>query len=190
MKDGCAHVIRNTNDRGAHVTRFDDIYNNTHRAVLTYLTAKCAVSDINDVFQETYMELWRVLSKGDAGYIRNESAFVMKLAKRKVARLYSLRERFRGWVSLTRLEDSTDFTDGDASHFYTGDFSPGVVEMNTLRRHLETKPEGVQKIFTLVYDIGLTIPETAKALNMSESNVKNRLYRTLKELRQLLTESN
>ncbi|MFQ9801920.1 MAG: sigma factor-like helix-turn-helix DNA-binding protein [Clostridia bacterium] len=35
----------------------------------------------------------------------------------------------------------------------------------------------------MYYSLDLTIPEIAKQLSMSESNVKNKLYRTLKEMR-------
>ena len=44
----------------------------------------------------------------------------------------------------------------------------------------------MKKVFYLFYDVGQTIPEIARALSMSESNVKHKLYRTLKELQTLL----
>jgi RNA polymerase sigma-70 factor (ECF subfamily) len=58
--------------------------------------------------------------------------------------------------------------------------------LDSAGQFLTTKPEDVQKIFYLMYDVGLSISEIAQALSISESNVKNKLYRTLKELRNLL----
>jgi DNA-directed RNA polymerase specialized sigma24 family protein len=37
-----------------------------------------------------------------------------------------------------------------------------------------------------MYDVDLTIVEIAEVLSISESSVKNKLYRTLKEIRKLL----
>ena len=72
--------------------------------------------------------------------------------------------------------------------FATEDCAVGLVLRDTLLQWLTAKPERVQKVFYLVYEAGLTIAETAKALKQSESNVKNMLYRTIKELRRLLAE--
>ena len=52
--------------------------------------------------------------------------------------------------------------------------------------YIEQKPPDVKKIFYLFYNIGLSIPEIAGELSLSESGVKNKLYRTIKELRNLL----
>lgn len=42
----------------------------------------------------------------------------------------------------------------------------------------------IRKIFYLYYSLELTIAEIAVELEMTESNIKNKLYRTLAELRQ------
>ena len=52
-----------------------------------------------------------------------------------------------------------------------------------IRLHLRGKPAVTQKIFYLFYNMEQTIPQIAAELQMTESNVKNRLYRTLSELR-------
>lgn len=48
-----------------------------------------------------------------------------------------------------------------------------------------TKPQIVQKIFLLRYSLDMTIPEIAKLLSVGESYVKNILYRTINQLREL-----
>lgn len=55
--------------------------------------------------------------------------------------------------------------------------------MEEIHLHLKRKSADVRKIFYLYYSLELTISEIAVELEMTESNVKNKLYRTLAELR-------
>jgi len=171
-------------------SRFDEIYNCTHKAALTYITAKCArTADISDIFQDTYMELFQVLKKRGTSYISNEKAFVLRLAKQKLARHYSLQERLRIFVSASAINedgDNVDLTDNEASAFLTEDFTVDKLTLDEARDYIHSRPEIVQKIFYLFYDVGLTLAEIAAALKISESQVKNKLYRNLKDLRNIL----
>jgi len=171
-------------------SRFDEIYDSTNKAVLTYITAKCRyTADINDIFQETYVEFYGVLIKCKADYIKNEKAFVLKIAKRKIAKYYSLMEKLRIFISLTPIDENDDEVDlsyFEADSILMEDYVVNQVMLETAWQYINTKAEIVQKVFYLMFNVGLTIPEIAKALSMSESNVKNKLYRTLKELRKLL----
>ncbi|MCL2363423.1 MAG: RNA polymerase sigma factor [Defluviitaleaceae bacterium] len=173
---------------------FDTIYNDTRKAVLALITAKCATDDIKDIFQETYMALYRTLAERGTDYVKDPQAFVRRIARNKIADHYTWRQRWKMHFSQTAWDENSE-ADGvgtfgvqDAAAFMTEDFANGLVMIEALRQWLTAKPERVQKTFYLIYEAGLTIPETAKALNQSESNVKNMLYRTLKELRQLLAE--
>ena len=83
-------------------TLFNDIYDSTNRKVLVYITAKCSSpADIHDIFQETYMELYSILVKKGPDYIQNSEAFVMKLAKQKLSRYYSLLDRLKRLLPLS-----------------------------------------------------------------------------------------
>ena len=174
-------------------SRFDEIYDSTNKAVLAFITAKCGnTADIKDIFQDTYLELYQVLNKRGADYVTHSKALVLKIAKRKLARYYSLLERLRIFVPLKAAnEDGEDisFSDTETDAFLTEDFAVEHDTLEAARRLIRSKPEDVQKVFYLKYDVDLTIPEIAKALSMSESGVKNKLYRTLKELRNTLTQS-
>ena len=176
----------------AIASRFDEIYTATHRAALTFITAKCArTADISDIFQDTYMELYQVLQKRGADYIANDKAFVLRLARQKLARHYSLQQKLRMFVSAYTAGDDgedVDFTDFEADAFLIEDFVVQQATLDAAREYIHSRPEIVQKVFYLLYDVGLTIGETAAALEISESQVKNKLYRSLKELRKLLEE--
>jgi RNA polymerase sigma-70 factor (ECF subfamily) len=158
--------------------------------VLAFITAKCRyTADIGDIFQDTYMELYQVLSKREADYVKNDKAFVLRIAKRKIARYYSLLERLKIFVPMTATnEDGEEFelSDLEADAFLTEDFVVNQALLEAAQQFLQKKPEAVKKVFYLFYDVGLTIPEIAERLAMRESNVKNKLYRTIKELQTLL----
>ena len=169
---------------------FEEIYDATHKAALTYITAKCGrTADISDIFQETYMELYRALQRRGAGYITNHKAFVLRIARQKLARHYSLQKRLRMFISVNSVDDDgeeVDLSNFEADTFLTEDFAVNQVMLSEAKKYIHTRPEIVQKVFYLFYDVELTISEVATALEISESQVKNKLYRSLKELRKLL----
>ena len=171
-------------------SRFDEIYNSTSKAVLAFITSKCRrTADISDIFQDTYMELYQVLSKRGAGYVTNDKAFVFRIAKQKLARYYTLLERLRIFIPMTTTnedEDEVELSDFEVDTFSMEVFAVNQILLETARQYIQQKPEDVKKAFYLFYDVGLSIPEISRALAISESNVKNKLYRTLKELRNLL----
>jgi RNA polymerase sigma-70 factor (ECF subfamily) len=172
-------------------SRFDEIYDSTRKDVLAFITARSGrTADISDIFQETYMELYKLLVRRGADYITHEKALIMRIAKQKIARQYSLLERIKNFVSMTAVnedDEEVDLIEFEADNFSTEEFTVNNILLENARLLIRSKPEDVRKVFYLMYDVGLTIPEIAKELSMSESNVKNKLYRTLKEIRNLLT---
>jgi RNA polymerase sigma-70 factor (ECF subfamily) len=83
-------------------------------------------------------------------------------------------------------DDEVDLSDFEADGLLTEDLVVNSVMFEDVKQIIRSKPEDVQKIFYLMYEVGLTISEIAEALSITESGVKNKLYRTLKELRNLL----
>lgn len=55
-------------------------------------------------------------------------------------------------------------------------------------KYLKKKNEIISRIIYLYYYDGFTIKEIANCLNLTESNVKNYIYRTLKDLRRIKVE--
>lgn len=168
---------------------FNKIYESTNKKVLSYVTAKCSrTSDICDIFQEIYIEVYSVLKKHGEDYIINTEAFVMKIAKQKVYRYYSLADRIKSIVPLfSKYADNEEI---NISDFETDNISienkvSEKLLISQIKQFLLYRPQEIQKIFMLFYYMDKTIPEISKLLSISESNVKNKLYRTLKELRRI-----
>jgi len=171
-------------------SRFEEIYVSTSKSVLAYITAKCGrTADINDIFQDTYLELFQTLNKRGPEYVIYGKAFVLRLAKRKLSKYYSLGERLKMFVSMTAPDDDgkeLDISDFDVEAFLMEDFAVNEIMLENVWQFINQKPENVKKVFYFFYHMELTISEIAKTLGLSESDVKNKLYRTLKELRSLL----
>jgi RNA polymerase sigma-70 factor (ECF subfamily) len=168
-------------------SRFDEIYNSTSKSTLAFITAKCKnTADINDILQDTYMELYQVLIKRGAEYITNEKAFVLRIAKQKIAHYYSLLDKLRIFVSInasSKNEEEIELSDFEMNDSSMEEYAVNQVLLENARKFIQSKAEDTKKVFYLFYDVGLSIPEIAKTLSISESSVKNKLYRTLKELR-------
>ncbi len=129
------------------------------------------------------------MTKRGVDYIKNDKAMVMRIAQQKLSHHYTLMERLRMFVPMTVTNDEGDevlLSDLEADQFLTEDFVTNRIRMGEVRRLIQSKPQDVKKVFYLFYDVGQSIPEISKALSMSESNVKHKLYRTLGELRALL----
>ena len=171
------------------ISLFNDIYDATNRKILGFITAKCSnTSDIRDIFQDTYMELYTVIVKRGLGYIENSEAFVMRIAKQKVYRYYSLLDRLKFAAPLFVADN--DGNEINIADLESDDYSLDISMLNRaliedIRREISTKPQIVQKIFFMRYSLDMTIPEIAELLSVGESYVKNKLYRTISELRKL-----
>ncbi|MBE6686122.1 MAG: hypothetical protein E7591_02715 [Ruminococcaceae bacterium] len=73
---------------------FNELYDSTYQKTLIYVTAKCSkLHDVEDILQEIYTEVYSVLLNKGREYIQNEEAFVIKIAKTKIFRHYSLKQR-------------------------------------------------------------------------------------------------
>ena len=126
------------------VSQFDEIYNSTQKAVLAFITAKCGrTSDINDIFQDTYMELYQVLDKRGAEYVTNEKALVLRIARRKVAKHYSLAQRLKIFVSMTVTNDDgeeVELSELEADKFLTEEFMVNQMLLENAKRFIQRKP--------------------------------------------------
>ena len=171
------------------ILRFDEIYNSTNKAVLSFITARCKnTADIHDIFQDTYIELYKLLSRRGVGYITNDKALIMRIAKRKIARYYSFMERVRMVSSLNPKNDDeeVEILDLIVENFDMEEFTANRLILEKAKQYIKSKPDEIKKVFYLFYSVDLTIAEIAAELSISESSVKNKLYRTLKELKNLL----
>jgi RNA polymerase sigma-70 factor (ECF subfamily) len=171
---------------------FNEIYAQTHRHVLAYITAKCFdTADISDIFQEVYAELFTVISKKGKGYIKNSEAFVINIASQK---LYRFNKKYRKLKSIyaVSFESDEDAISGLDFEAFENSVEEKAIKADTIGQvwdYLSEKTPDVRKVFHLRYSLDMTIPEIAGMLSFSESKVKNIIYRTLCQLREIYTEA-
>lgn len=170
---------------------FDRIYDSTYHQTLLYITSKCGnAGDIADIMQETYGELYRVLLKKGTGYIQHPGAFVLRLARTKLAGHYSLLERM-GWLMPLSGAFARDVEEESVGDLWQGDVPDLSIlaENRSLLREIaafvRTKPRDTQKMFYLHFVLEQTTAEIAGMMKLPEATVKSRLRRTILELRSL-----
>lgn len=165
-------------------TLFNKIYQETSRMVLIYITGKCGkTEDIEDIFQETYMEVLKVLQRKGSDYIKNPGAFVMQIAKRKIYHHYTLLERLKIHFPVKSEEEMQTLIEETQLELSTEELVIKKASLEQAGKILKAKDEVTKKIFYLYYGMNVTIPEISQMLSLTESNVKNKLYRTIRELR-------
>ena len=84
---------------------FEEMYQATYEKALFFVLTKCGkVLEAEDILQETYAELFHVLAEKGENYITSPEGFVMQLAKSKIYRYYSEKERRKACVYVEDIE--------------------------------------------------------------------------------------
>ncbi|MBE6572844.1 MAG: sigma-70 family RNA polymerase sigma factor [Ruminococcaceae bacterium] len=165
---------------------FNDIYDKTYKNTLIHITSKCSnIHDIEDILQETYTELYRTLLRKGIDYVQAPERLVIKISNRKIYKHYSLKEKIQGISLNTSNENDAEIINFIPDDLIIEDAICTKEALDSIRAFVLSKPLIVQKIFLLYYSYNLTIPRIALLLCVNESYVKNKLYRTLKEIKNL-----
>lgn len=156
------------------IEKFNQIYNETYHNILKFVICSCYnIEDVNDIIQDIYLELYKALNKKD---ILDFNRYVMGIAKNKIKKHYSFLYKIKENFSLKKEIDNISNDINIEQEL--------INKMDTefIWDYLKSKNVIIHKIFCLYYYEGLTLKEISELLKLKESNVKNLLYRTLKEL--------
>lgn len=164
---------------------FEQVYNDTYSKTLRFTIIKCNnIDDINDILQDTYIELLKIIKKKKSMDTDNLDAYIIGIANNVIKRHYhkKKKENVLSFYSNKEEENDLDLTD-------SFDLEQNIITKENVRvvwEYVKSKDLITSKIFYLYFALGLKISEVSKELELSESNVKNRIYRTLKELKKYL----
>ena len=166
-----------------HITKesFEDLYNNTYKNVLRYTICHCRnIDDVNDIIQDTYTELYRKVVDRKHIKLEKPENYVIGIAKNKLKKYYGMLK----YTIPVDLEEKNFIHMDNESIDIESDL---ITKENVLQvwNYLKGKSEIIAKIFYLYYVIELPIKTIAVDLEISESNVKNYLYRTKKKLQEM-----
>lgn len=160
-------------------TQFNEIYNKTYNEVLKFVICNSYnINDVNDIMQETYFEFYKLLNRKSLDYT-NITAYIKCIAKNKIKKHYSY------FYKIKLLSSSKD--DIDLIETIKDDINLEKIIIDNeaylkVWQYIKSKKVIVSKIFFLYYTEDLSIKNIAIELKISESQVKNYLYRTLKEI--------
>lgn len=175
------------NDSGI-ATVFDEIYESTYRKTLVFVTRRCGhIEDIADILQETYAEVYRVLSGNGVQYIAYPMGFVLRVARTQIHRHYATQEKRIAAVPLTMQDEDGEEWDITDREWTGPSVEDQVVERLVLREvaeFLRSRPDPVQRAIYLHYYLDMPLPQVAAALSAKESTVKSWIYRTLRDIRE------
>ncbi|MGN0659001.1 MAG: RNA polymerase sigma factor [Emergencia sp.] len=163
---------------------FCQIYDSTYRRASLLVTSKCRnPDDISDILQETYAEVYSTIQKKGSSYIKAPEGLVLDIARKKIWKYYNGKEP----------QSVTDFYAEDTCQIPYPGKTPGTFQVDEaflnretlreIRQIVDSKPEDTRRIFCLFYLHDQTIPEIAQTMSVSQSFVKNRLYRLVNEIR-------
>lgn len=162
--------------------KMTQIYSDTYDRVLHYVVRKCKnPSDIPDIMQNTYMKFYKRLKKCED--IKNPEHYLLKIAKGEVCGHY------RTWyaevknVPLFSKDEEDDF--GDIEKELQCELQGNDTEIcDELWDTIKSGDPLTLRIFILYFEYDEKIDDISKILHVNPSTVKNRLYRTLKQVRE------
>lgn len=159
---------------------FENIYQRTYDNTLKFIVIKCNnIDDINDIIQDTYIELYHKLQRKNID-VENEKNYIVGIAKNIIKRHYRKIKNENNEISINEYENmevSDDINIED--NFITQENAKDVWN------YIENKDIITTKVFYLYYILGYKIEEIAEEMNLNLSNVKSRIYRNIKEMKKI-----
>ena len=163
--------------------RFRQLYEETYGTIAPMVIARCRqTADAGDILQDVYLELYRILQRRGVDYVKAPEALLKRLVRQKLFRYYRILAG-RKEVYTEPMEDGSEVDMADIHALSVEEMTVDREVLEWTERYLSQKGETVRKIFHLYYRFGMTASEIAAMLGRTEADVKNKLYRTLQEIR-------
>jgi len=161
---------------------FKAIYESTSKKIFGVIYAGTdSLADAQDIFQETYVDLYNALRSGRK--IRDPQSYAVTIARKKLSAHYKRQKKRLNNIEISDIGESEENLLADDYDIEDSVINSRLYEEISAR--LEAKPEIVRKIFVMFYSLDMSVGEIAEDLSVSQSFVKNKLYRTLKEFRKI-----
>lgn len=162
--------------------RFDCIYNETYDSTLKYVVSKCDnLSNVEDIMQNIYVKLFKIISK-NKNYVDNYKSFLIKLSKNELFKYYSIKNKMKIILNISIKEELSIFDNIKDEKINIEEDIIKYVSLENIWKFIKRQDILTQKIITLYYMEDIKIKEIAKQLDLSESTVKTKMYRTIQKL--------
>ena len=162
---------------------FETIYEETYDRTLKYIVCKCSnIEDVNDLVQTTYVELYSILKRKKQLELDNVANYIIGIANKKIKQYYGILYNLKISSLWIKENDEEKFIDIPSNIDIEAETLENL-NANEIWEYIKKKDIRVVKVFYLYYCLELKISQIAIELKISESNVKNILYRTIKDIR-------
>lgn len=164
---------------------FSRIYETTYRKTAAYLTARCrSLLDVEDLLQETYLTVYRILADRGEEVFENEEAYVLCVAKSRLVDWYRKSGKTLSTINGKELEEGEGWLnvvpDGGSSPEELAEYKEAAAAVQSF---VAGKDQMLQQAFYLHYSFGLSFPEIGRLQNRNESSVRSSVFRLTQELR-------
>ena len=157
-----------------------EIYNATYDDVLRYVTSKCRnYNDIGDLLQNIYLNFYRALKSKRA--IKDQKKYLIRIARNEIYKHYGILKMAQNHIPVFSVNDEENFNKFQ-NDLKTESNYDEVLLCKDIWNYLKQKDMLTLKIFLLYFKNDLKIKDIGRSLNISESTVKNRLYRTMSKI--------
>lgn len=157
-----------------------EIYNFTYNDVLRYITSKCRnPNDIGDLIQNVYLNFYRALKNKNE--IKEPKKYLIRIARNELYRYYGVIKIAQNYVPVFSTYDEENFNKFQKDLKSESNYDEKIL-YKAIWDYLKQEDILTFKIFLLYFRNDLKIKDIGKCLNISESTVKNRLYRTMNKI--------
>ena len=164
------------------IKEFEMIYQKTYYKTLRFIIIKCNnIDDVNDIIQDTYIELFKKIKRKVKIEDDNIENLILGIANNVIKRHYYKKKKEK---IIAIYDDKENDKINELED--TFDLEQTLITKENVKEvwnYINQKDLLTIKIFYLYFVLGLKIQEISKELNINESNCKNRIYRTLKEIK-------
>lgn len=156
--------------------QFDLLYKNTYLDVSKYVVCKCSKpEDVEDILQNIYLSVFKaIISK------RNVTiTYIIGIAKHKINDYYRFKYKEK-IISLFSSKDDFEIVNEIQSDVDIELSFLDKYDTDFIWEYLKSKKVIIFKVFYLYFNLEMSMKEISKCLNLTESNVKHYLYRTIR----------
>lgn len=158
-----------------------NIYDETYDDILRYIISKCNnIEDVQDIIQNVYFNFYKAIQKRE---ILEPKRYLIRIARNEIYKTYGLLSLAKNNIPVFSLGFEKTEKEFDSSTLSFKENYDSSLICDEIYDYLQKNDELTFKIFLLHFKCDMKIKDISTKLKIKESTVKNRLYRTLKELK-------
>jgi RNA polymerase sigma-70 factor (ECF subfamily) len=162
---------------------FNGIYDSTYSDIYKYVLSKARnIGDIDDIVQNIYINFYNRLKKGVE--IKEPVKYLVKTAKHEVYKNYRVFDRLAKHVPVFSKSEDENYDNFELELLNEEKDEISGLILEEVWKFLKSGDVMTYKIFVLYFEYEEKLCDIAKILAVKESTVKNRLFRTLKIIRE------